>query len=106
MPTDAITRALRHRPATDLALLPRLRAQLAAAADADGLIDVAYTTIDSPAGPLLLAATPAGLVKIAFTGVDEEAAVLAALAGRVSARLLRLPARLDPVVRQLAEYFA
>ncbi|MGI9029986.1 MAG: methylated-DNA--[protein]-cysteine S-methyltransferase, partial [Ilumatobacteraceae bacterium] len=56
--------------------------------------------------PLLLAATPAGLVKVAFTGVDDEATVLADLAGRISTRLLRLPARLDPVVRQLDEYFA
>ena len=33
-------------------------------AAAEGLLDVAYATDDSPFGPLLLAATPRGLVRV------------------------------------------
>jgi methylated-DNA-[protein]-cysteine S-methyltransferase len=46
------------------AALERLRAGLAERAEADGLLDLAYRTMDSPIGPLLLAATPAGLVRV------------------------------------------
>lgn len=80
-------------------------AEVAARADADGLVDVAYTQTDSPLGPLTLAATDAGLVMLAYPDrtVDE---VLAKLAARISPRILELPARLDPVRRQLDQYFA
>lgn len=85
--------------------LPRLRARLAAAAQRDGILDVAYRTIDSPVGPLLLAATEAGLVRIAYTSEDHDA-VLQALADRISPRVLNAPARLDGAARELDEYFA
>ena len=42
-------------PGADAAALTRLRARLADAAESDGLLDVAYRTMDSPVGPLLLA---------------------------------------------------
>jgi len=74
-----------------------------AAADAGGLVDVAWTTTETPVGRLLLAATAAGLVRISYT-VDDE--VLAELAERVSPRVLEVPVRLDGVRRQLDEYFA
>jgi methylated-DNA-[protein]-cysteine S-methyltransferase len=89
----------------DDATMRRLHARLAAAAEADGLVDVAYRTVDSPVGTLLLAATPAGVVRIAFEQQGHDAA-LAALASLVSPRVLRAPARLDPLVRELEEYFA
>ena len=89
----------------DDATMRRLHARLAAAADADGLLDVAYRTMDSPVGTLLLAATPTGVVRIAFDQQGHDAA-LAALASQVSPRVLRAPARLDPLVRELEEYFA
>ncbi|HVL27623.1 MAG TPA: methylated-DNA--[protein]-cysteine S-methyltransferase, partial [Acidimicrobiales bacterium] len=82
-----------------------LRQRLAAEADAGGLLDVAYRTVDSPIGALLLAATPAGVVRIGFECEGHDA-VLAGLAGRVSPRILHAPARLDPAARQLEEYFA
>jgi methylated-DNA-[protein]-cysteine S-methyltransferase len=85
--------------------LPRLRARLAAAAQRDGILDVAYRTIDSPVGPLLLAATEAGLVRIAYASEDHDA-VLQALAARISPRVLSAPARLDGAARELDEYFA
>jgi methylated-DNA-[protein]-cysteine S-methyltransferase len=78
----------------------------AAAADA-GLLDVAYTTHDSPAGKLLLAATPRGLVRLAY--LDEpgqEDTVLESLARRVSPRILASARRLDEPRRELDQYFA
>jgi methylated-DNA-[protein]-cysteine S-methyltransferase len=91
-------------PVTD-SDLDWLRARLAGAADGRGVLDVAYRTIDTPVGQLLLAATPAGLVRVAFAseGLDD---VLQNLADRVSPRVLAAPARLDAVARQADEYFA
>lgn len=91
------------RPVT-IPELTDLRAQLAAAADDAGLLDVAYRTVDTPLGALLLAATPAGLVRLAFE-VEDHDAVLASLAERVSPRVLLAPRRLDPAARELDEYF-
>ncbi len=71
-------------------------------AAADELVDVAWTTTDSPVGELLLAATPAGLVRVSFENEEE---VLEELAAKVSPRVLALPGRLDSVRRQLDEYF-
>jgi methylated-DNA-[protein]-cysteine S-methyltransferase len=85
-------------------VLARLHARLVERATAEGL-DVAYRTIDTPVGSLLLAATPAGLVRVAFQ-VEGHDRVLATLAERISPRVLHAPARLDAVGRQLEEYFA
>ena len=85
--------------------MDRLRARLAAAAEAEGILDVAYRTVDTPVGPLLLAATEQGLVRVAYPNQGHDA-VLQALADRVSPRVLHAPARLDPVARQLDDYFA
>jgi len=85
--------------------LDRLRARLAAAADAEGILDVAYRTVDTPVGPLLLAATEQGLVRVAYPNQGHDA-VLQALADRISPRVLHAPARLDRVARQLDDYFA
>jgi methylated-DNA-[protein]-cysteine S-methyltransferase len=84
--------------------LRALHAQLAARADAAGLLDLAYRTIDSPVGTLLLAATPAGLVRVAFASEDHDQ-VLATLASQISPRILNAPQRLDDVARELDEYF-
>jgi methylated-DNA-[protein]-cysteine S-methyltransferase len=83
----------------------RLHARLAAAADRDDLLDVAYRTVDSPVGALLIAATPAGLVRVAFSSEGHDA-VLQSLSDRISSRLLHAPKRLDAVARQLDEYFS
>ena len=83
----------------------RLHTRLVAAATDSGLLDVAYRTVDSPVGALLLAATDQGVVRVAFDCENHDD-VLAALADRVSPRILRAPARLDAVARQLDEYFA
>jgi methylated-DNA-[protein]-cysteine S-methyltransferase len=81
-----------------------LYARLAAQADEDGLLDVAYRTLDTPVGTLLLAATSSGLVRIAYEREDLDA-VLRSLAGKISPRILETPRRLDEVARQLEEYF-
>ena len=89
----------------DDADLARLRARLATAASGTGLLDVAYRTVDSPVGPLLLAATEQGLVRVAFAGEGWDA-VLQALATRISPRVLEAPDRLDDAAFQLEDYFA
>ena len=92
-------------PLGDPADVDRLHARLVAAAAADGTLDVAYRTIDSPLGPLLLAATEQGLVRLAYEQEDHER-VLQTLAARVSPRILRAPGRLDEAATQLDDYFA
>jgi methylated-DNA-[protein]-cysteine S-methyltransferase len=85
--------------------LRELQDRLAAAAERDRTLDVAYRTVDTPVGPLLLAATDRGLIRVAYAAEDHDA-VLQALADRVSPRILRAPARLDRAARELEEYFA
>ncbi len=68
--------------------LSRLHHRLERDADTDGVLDVAYRTIDTPVGTLLLAATAVGLVRVAFD-IEDHAAVLAALAESVSPRILQ-----------------
>ena len=85
--------------------VPRLRAALAARAHEQGLLDVAYRTVDTPVGQLLLAATPIGLVRVAYAREDHNA-VLTGLASQISPRVLLAPSRLDDAARQLDDYFA
>ena len=79
-------------------------AAVAERAEDEGLVDVAYTTIDSPLGELLLAATPAGLARVAYPLNDFDA-VLEDLARRLSPRVVEAPGRLDDARRELDEYF-
>ena len=88
----------------DAETLARLSRRLGLAADNEGLLDVAYTTVDSPLGPLLLAATPKGLVRVAYD-VEDHDRVLSTLSQRLSPRVLRAPGRLDTAARELDEYF-
>ena len=90
---------------TDPATLSRLRDSLVGAAADAGLLDIAYRTLDTPIGSLLLASTEQGLVRVAFDREDHDL-VLVALAQSISPRILLSPARLDGVARQLSEYFA
>jgi methylated-DNA-[protein]-cysteine S-methyltransferase len=84
--------------------LSRLRHRLGLAADAEGLLDVAYTTVDSPVGTLMLAATRKGLVRVAYD-IEDHDRVLDTLSQKVSPRVLRAPQRLDAAARELDEYF-
>jgi len=74
-------------------------------AAAEGLLDVAYATVDSPFGTLLLAKTPRGLVRIGLPTEDAQE-LLTDLAGRISPRVMEAPAGLDEERRELEDYFA
>jgi methylated-DNA-[protein]-cysteine S-methyltransferase len=78
--------------------------RLAERAENEGLLDVAYANVDSPFGPLLLAATPRGLVRVNLPSYDPEE-TLEELAARISPRVLEAPARLDRARRELDLYF-
>jgi methylated-DNA-[protein]-cysteine S-methyltransferase len=91
--------------ARDEALDPALHARLERAAATGDVLDLAYRTLDTPVGSLLLVATGNGLVRVAFD-LEGHDAVLERLAGQISPRILRAPARLDTVARELDEYFA
>jgi methylated-DNA-[protein]-cysteine S-methyltransferase len=97
---NEIEAMLRHQvPDTDPPALDR-------AAAAAGLIDVAYATLDSPVGTLLLASTPRGLVRVAYVDGPGEDEVLQDLAARISPRVLAAPRELDQPRRELDQYFS
>lgn len=98
-------RGARPGSAGDGEVVARLHAGLVDSASAAGLLDVAYRTVATPVGTLLVAATGEGLVRVAFD-VEGHDAVLETIASRVSPRVLHAPARLDDAARQLEEYFA
>ncbi|GAA1736209.1 methylated-DNA-[protein]-cysteine S-methyltransferase [Dietzia kunjamensis subsp. schimae] len=84
----------------------RLRDRLARDAEREGLVDVAYRTVDTPIGGLLLAASPAGLVYVAFE-VEDSGVVLEMLADRVGPRILGAPTEspvLDAAAAQIDQY--
>lgn len=87
------------------ALLEQSTEQFAASAQAAGLVDVAVTTLETPVGPLLVAATDGGIVRVAFD-IEDHAVVLADLATLISARILEADNPLLVRARvQLAAYF-
>ena len=77
---------------------------LLARAESEGLVEVAYATVDSPFGELMVAATDRGVVKLSLPNYDDDLA-LAEIAAKISPRVLELPKRLDPVRRELDAYF-
>jgi methylated-DNA-[protein]-cysteine S-methyltransferase len=101
--TDELERRLRRGDDPSLDLDAFRRALTRRAAD-EGLVDVAYGTVDSPLGPLTVMVTPRGLVRLSYPGegIEEQ---LAELAERVSPRILEASERTDDVRRQLDDYF-
>lgn len=102
LPNDLVDLLSAH---PDTAALHQLHRRLERDAQLAGVLDVAYTVVDSPLGPLLLAATGRGLARVAYACEDHRL-VLQALAQRLSPRILRAPSRLDQAARELDEYFA
>jgi methylated-DNA-[protein]-cysteine S-methyltransferase len=100
-----LTETLQQALIVDPDHLGRLHRRLAVAAEAEDLLDVAYRTVDSPVGSLLLAATDTGLVRVAYANEDHDH-VLQTLSDRISPRILHHPTRLDAIARELDEYFA
>jgi methylated-DNA-[protein]-cysteine S-methyltransferase len=88
---------------TDL-LTDWITSRLAERAASEGLLDVAYASVDSPIGRLLVAQTPRGLVRVAFEREDDDD-VLEEMAKRLSPRVVEAPAQLDEVRRELDQYF-
>jgi methylated-DNA-[protein]-cysteine S-methyltransferase len=80
-------------------------ARFVEAAAESGALDVAYASVDSPFGRLLVAASTRGLLRLAYPDEPVDA-LMAELAEEVSPRILEAPGRLDPLRRQLDEYFA
>ena len=83
---------------------PATMKRLVRRAQREGLLDVAYAQVDSPLGPLTAVTTPKGLVTLAYPDrpLDD---VLARVAEDLSPRILEAPARLDPLRRELDQYF-
>jgi methylated-DNA-[protein]-cysteine S-methyltransferase len=82
---------------------PAALARFAASAPSD----VVYATLDGPLGAMLAASTARGLACLAYLDVrGGEDGVLERLAAELSPRIVRAPARLDDVRRELDEYFA
>jgi methylated-DNA-[protein]-cysteine S-methyltransferase len=80
-----------------------LDARLRACAAAEGLLDAAYDVVDSPVGPLLIAATPRGLCRIGFRPDPEQELERLALA--YGPRVLRSSEPLRGARRELDAYF-
>ncbi len=92
-------------PAVTEADLSALHDRLAISAAAEGMLDVAYRTLDTTLGTLLLAATEQGLVRVAYATEDHDK-VLTTIAKRISPRILHAPRRLDATARQMDDYLA
>lgn len=99
---NELTRGLRDSAEPHNDVIEDLTRRLMSRADAEGLVDVAYTVSDSPVGRLLLAASRRGLMRIAYPNESVDV-TLAELALHVSPRIVELPARLDAARRQLDE---
>jgi methylated-DNA-[protein]-cysteine S-methyltransferase len=82
---------------------PALDRRFRTAAAEAGLLDAGYDVVESPLGPLLVAATGNGVLRISYQA-DPEAHLerLARLAGP---RVLRSARQVEPARRQLDEYF-
>jgi methylated-DNA-[protein]-cysteine S-methyltransferase len=78
--------------------------RLAERASREGLLDVAYATVETPVGSMVVAATEKGLVRVALPG-EQLDGVLTELAARVSPRVIAYPKRLDEARRELDQYF-
>lgn len=109
--SEKMERALRRgRERGDKATAHDSRAALAAGRltrriAEQGLADISYAPVDSPFGTLLLATTKRGLVRVAFPEEDVDA-TLQRLAARISPRIVETPTPLEPMRRELDEYFA
>jgi methylated-DNA-[protein]-cysteine S-methyltransferase len=93
-----------HIPAPTDEAMARLHEGLAERAAEHGLLDIAYTSLDTPLGTLTISATTRGIVRIAFDNEDLDN-VLNELATKVSPRILNAPGRLDAARKELDEYF-
>lgn len=85
--------------------LNRLHARLEVAAQRAAVLDLAYSSVDTPVGVLLLVRSERGLVRVAYA-VEDHDRVLQGLSDTLSPRVLRAPGQLSEATRQVEEYFA
>lgn len=78
--------------------------ELTERAVAEGLVDVAVATMDSPVGELFVAVTPTGLVSVAFEDEPRDE-VLERIVRQISPRVLEAAAPTDEARRELEQYF-
>jgi methylated-DNA-[protein]-cysteine S-methyltransferase len=87
-----------------MTVTPDLDRRFREAAVALDLVDVGFDVVDSPIGPLFVAASDRGLAAISYdTRPEEQLERLARIAGR---RVLRSPRSVDETRRELDQYFA
>ena len=70
------------------------------------LLDAGYDVVDSPVGPLLVAATAQGLLRVSFDGGGDPEAALEQIAQVAGPRVLRAPRAVAVAHAELDEYFA
>ena len=70
-----------------------------------GLLDAGYDVVDTPIGPLLVAATDRGLLRVSFAAGFDPQATLEDIARVAGPRVLRAPLAVDLAHRELDEYF-
>jgi methylated-DNA-[protein]-cysteine S-methyltransferase len=70
-----------------------------------GLVDVAYTSVESPVGSIMLASTRRGLVRISFATPLDLDGFASELAAAISPRVVECTSWFDAIRRELDEYF-
>lgn len=95
--SDQIKRAARRLGEPEEAVMERLMERIGADAD------IAYDEVETPVGTFVVAATQRGLVSLSFE--RDPAFVTGVLARKLSPRIVRSSKRLDPIKRELEEYF-
>jgi len=86
-----------------MTISPDLDRRFRDAAASLGLLDLGFDVVESPIGPLLVAASDRGLASISFDAEPE--AQLERLARIAGPRVLRSPRSIDDARRELDEYF-
>jgi methylated-DNA-[protein]-cysteine S-methyltransferase len=86
-----------------MTISPDLDRRFRTAAASLGLVDVGFDVVESPIGPLFVAASDQGLASISFDSEPEHQ--LERLARIAGPRVLRSPASVDVARRELDEYF-
>jgi methylated-DNA-[protein]-cysteine S-methyltransferase len=106
--SEALKRALRAGPAgreSDSEAAAAAAERLAERISSERLADVLYGPVESPFGTLHAALTRRGLVRLSFPE-EGEPELLEKLARRLSPQVVRSERLLDPLRRELDEYFS
>jgi len=88
-----------------ISVMTDARERLLTRARREGLEAVGYRIVDSPLGPLWIAVGPRGIVAITYGG-EPEPRDLARIVSAYGPGILPDPRRVDPVAREIDQYFA